>query len=111
MDVWCNGQNIETAVSKATKLLDVLDVKSVRNLCIFNHKYNHGRNRAKCTFAPAGGVCGGWHRNPFHTGRPQLLREGCEQWEETRWDHSHADRGRCRDSRMCRVALRGSAVA
>lgn len=51
-------------------------------------------------FAPTGGICGRWHRNPFHTERPQLLREGCEQWEETRWDHSHADRGRCRDSRM-----------
>lgn len=45
----------------------------------------------------AGGVCGRWHWDTFHTGRPQLLCEGCEQREETRRDHSHSDCGRHRD--------------
>ncbi|KAM8855360.1 fas apoptotic inhibitory molecule a isoform 3-T4 [Spinachia spinachia] len=47
-----------------------------------------------------GGVCGRRHRNAFHPGRAQLLREGRKQREEARRHHSHAARGRHRDSGM-----------
>ena len=56
-------------------------------------------------FVPAGGVCWWRHGNTFHTGRPQLLREGCEQREEKRRDHSHAAGRWHRDSWVHRVTV------